>query len=53
MLYPAIFREILVKFLLVSGNAVSRVVENNGTGTGCPLVNGEQITGHGWPPVVS
>jgi hypothetical protein len=50
--YPAVSGEILVKFLLIAGNAVSRLVEDNGSGTGCPLIDGKQITGHEWPPVV-
>jgi hypothetical protein len=47
MFHLAIFRKVLVKFLLRRGDGLAGGIENDRAGTGGPLIDGEQVLGHG------
>src|SRR5690606_1132516 len=46
MLDPTILRKILMKFLLSYSDLSSCVIKYDGSGTGCTLIDGKQITRH-------
>jgi hypothetical protein len=42
-LYPARFRKYLFKWLLGHGNYLAFMIEDDGPGTGCPLIQSQDI----------